>query len=249
MVNQPITYSLLRWPTLGALDLTGRTIESIEAYGKHVLMHFDQGDTLRTHLRMEGAWYVEHAAPGGQPDRTGRARSWQARAVLANQQWVAIGWRLGMADWLRRRDLPRLLGHLGPDVMAENFNAKQAGQRLTAQGQRQIGAVLLDQTVVAGIGTIYMAESLFHHRVRPDRPACQVPNPAGLLDFAASILKRSVQAKGPTATGLTTAGQITLVHGRARQPCRVCGTPIEVMSVGQAPFDRPAYYCPVCQPS
>ena len=248
MVDRPITYCLLRWPSLGGVDLSGQTIESIEAYGKHVLMHLDQGDTLRTHLRMEGAWHIERAAPGGQPDPKGRTKSWHARAVIANQEWVAIGWRLGMADLLRTKDVPQLLGHLGPDVMAEGFDATKAAARITAQGNRQIGAVLLDQTVVAGIGTIFMAESLFHHRVRPDRPASQVPNPAELLDYAAFILKRSVASRGPTATGSTYGGQVTLVHGRARLPCRMCGTAIEVMMVGAAPFDRPAFYCPACQP-
>ena len=260
LAGRPITYCLLRWPSLGSVDLTGQTIESIEAYGKNLLMHLDQGLTLHTHLRMDGAWYVEHAGPGGQPNPQGRAGSWQARAVIANLEWVAIGWRLGMANLLRRRDVaqpespaaqPRtntLLGHMGPDVMAEGFQAEAAAGRILAQGQRQIGAVLLDQSVVAGIGTIYMAESLFHCHIRPDRPANQVPDPAGLLNYAATILKRYVKANQPTATGLSTAGQTTMVHGRQHQPCRVCGTLVEVMMVGLAPFDRPAFYCPSCQP-
>ncbi|MCL1897274.1 MAG: Fpg/Nei family DNA glycosylase [Micrococcales bacterium] len=249
LVGQPITYSQLRWPTLGAVSLTGQTIESIEAVGKHLLMHLDNQNTLRTHLRMDGAWYIEKAVGPGRPARTGRARSPKARAVIANQQWVAIGWLLGMADLLRTRDLPRLLGHLGPDVMADGFDAEQAATRVLAQGSRTIGATLLDQTVVTGIGTIYMAESLFRWRVRPDRPANQTPDVPGLLDYAASILHRSVAAEGPTATGLTTAGEITMVHGRQHMPCRLCQTPIEVMMVGLPPFDRPAWYCPACQPN
>ena len=248
LVGRPITYSALRWPTLGGISLCGRSIESIEAFGKHLLMHLDQGDTLRTHLRMDGAWYIEQAAMDGQPSPNGRARNFKARIVIANQQWVAIGWLLGMADLIRTRDLPRLLGHLGPDVMASDFNAEQAGARVLAQGNRSIGATLLDQTVVVGIGTIYMAESLFRWRVKPDRPANQVPDLPGLLAYAAKILHRSVAATTPGATGSNTAGETTMVHGRENQPCRLCQTSIRVMMVGKPPFDRPAFYCPTCQP-
>ncbi|MDR1800200.1 MAG: hypothetical protein LBR19_10045 [Bifidobacteriaceae bacterium] len=248
LTGYPLTYCRFRWPTLGGVDLTGQVIEQIEAYGKHVLMHLDTGFTLRTHLRMDGAWIVEKAASGGQPAAGSRAGSWQARAVLGTVRWIAIGHKLGMADLLRTRDVGRLLGPLGPDVMAPGFDAVAAAARVTAQGERGIGATLLDQRVVAGIGTIYMAESLFHWRVRPNRPANQVPDVPGLLTYASKILRRSVMARTPTATGDTTRGHESLVHGREHQPCRRCTTPIEVMRVGQPPLDRPAFYCPSCQP-
>jgi len=246
MVDREVIYCLLRWPTLGGVDLAGRTITGIEAYGKHVMMHFDDGFTFRSHLRMDGSWRIERAV-SGRPNPTGRAKSWQARAVIGNQDWVAIGWRLGMADLLRTRDVDRLLKPLGPDVMASDFDPTQAAKRLSSQGQRWIGAALLDQSLVAGIGTIYMAESLFKWQVRPNRPANQVEDLAGLLSYAGRILNRSVAAVSPTATGQTRAGWITMVHGREHLPCRLCGTGIEVMMVGSAPFDRPAFYCPTCQ--
>ncbi|MDR1823927.1 MAG: hypothetical protein LBR27_01075 [Bifidobacteriaceae bacterium] len=249
LTGYPLTYCLFRWPTLGGVDLTGQVIEQIEAYGKHVLMHLDSGYTLRTHLRMDGAWIVEKAADGGRPGPGSRARSWNARAVVGTQKWVAIGHKLGMADLLRTRDVQRLLAPLGPDVMAPDFDPVDGAARVAAQGDRGIGATLLDQHVVAGIGTIYMAESLFHWRVRPDRPARTVPDLPGLLTYAGEILRRSVQARTPTATGNTAPGQAALVHGREHQPCRRCSTPIEVMRVGDPPFDRPAFFCPHCQPT
>jgi endonuclease-8 len=132
--------------------------------------------------------------------------------------------------------------------MADGFDAGAAAQRVRAQGRRGIGATLLDQRVVAGIGTIYMAESLFAWGVRPDRPADQVPDLEGLLLRARELLWRSAEARTPTATGLTAKNRTTLVHGREHQPCRRCGAVIAVMRVGQPPLDRPAFYCPACQP-
>jgi endonuclease-8 len=248
LVGKPITYCLLRWPTLGGVSLTGQTVQKVAAYGKHVFMDLDSGFTFRSHLRMDGAWIIERAVAGRPDPRSFRPKSWQARAVLANAEWVAIGWRLGMADLLRTRDVERLTGPLGPDVMADGFDAAAAAERVLAEGRRPIGATLLDQSVVAGIGTIYMAESLHAWGVRPDRPAEQVPDVAGLLRHAAFLLRRSVEARTPTATGQTLAGQTSLVHGREKRPCRKCGTAIAVMRVGLAPYDRPAFYCPACQP-
>jgi endonuclease-8 len=197
---------------------------------------------------MDGLWLIEPAS-GGRPLENSRAWRWTSRAVLANESWVAIGHRLGMADLLPTRDLERLTGKLGPDVMADGFDAEAAGRALAAEGERPIGAALLDQRVVAGIGTIYMAESLFAWRVRPDRPAGDVENPAGLLECARRLLKRSAASRTPTATGITVKGQTSLVHGREHQPCRRCGEPITVMRVGVPPLDRPAFYCPNCQPN
>jgi endonuclease-8 len=247
LTGEPLTYTLLRWPTLGGIDLTGQTITSIDAYGKHILMHLSDRRTLRTHLRMDGTYYIERAADG-RPAPGSRAERWTSRAVLATREWVGIGHRLGMADLVRTRDVRRLLGHLGPDIMADGFDADQVGAAITAQGERMIGATLLDQTIVAGIGTIYLAEGLFEWRVRPSRASGQVPDPAGLLEYIRGVLWRSVRARTGTATGDTRRGLTTLAHGREHRPCRRCRTPIEVLRVGPPPLDRPAFYCPVCQP-
>jgi endonuclease-8 len=247
LTGAPLTYSLLRWPSLGGVDLTGLTITSIEAYGKHILMHLGDGRTLRTHLRMDGTYYVERAA-AGRPAPGSRAHRWTARVVLGTEAWIAIGHKLGMADLVRGRDVRRLIGHLGPDIMADDFDSGAVGAKIAAQGARPIGATLLDQTVVAGIGTIYLAEGLFAWRVNPGRASEDVPDPAGLLEAIRRLLWRSVNAATGTATGDTRPGFTTLAHGREHRPCRRCRTPIEVMRVGIPPFDRPAFFCPTCQP-
>jgi endonuclease-8 len=247
LTGLPLTYCLFRWPSLAQKDLTGMIVSNVRPYGKHLLIDFSSGLTFRSHLRMDGAWLIERAFDG-RPGQSSRGQRWTARAVLANQSWVVIGNKLGMADLVATRRCNELIGHLGPDVMAEDFQSAKAAQRFEGQVGRMIGEALLDQTLVTGIGTIYMAESLFAWRTRPDRPSDQVNDLAGLLECARRLLKRSVAAGTPTATGLTETGRTSYVHGREHQPCVRCSTPIACMRVGAPPFDRPAFYCPTCQP-
>ncbi|MDR1151859.1 MAG: hypothetical protein LBK72_05185 [Bifidobacteriaceae bacterium] len=247
LTRSPLTYTLLRWPTLGGVDLAGLTVTSIEACGKHILTHISDGHTLRTHLRMDGTYYIEHAVHG-RPAPDSRAHRWTSRVVLVTEDWAAIGHKVGMADLVRTRDVRGLIGHLGQDIMADDFDADRAGTAIHAQGDRPIGATLLDQRVVAGIGTIYLAEGLFAWRVRPSRPSRLVPDPSGLVGHIRELLWRSVHARTGTATGDTRHGFTTLAHGREHLPCRRCRTPIDVMRVGLPPLDRPAFYCPRCQP-
>jgi endonuclease-8 len=145
---------------------------------------------------------------------------------------------------------PRLLAHLGPDIMADDFpesGLPHALARLTAAPERHIGAALLDQTVVAGIGTFYMAEALFAHRVSPWTAVGTVDG-AAVLDTARRQLLRGVRSPVPTTTGDTRSGQNSYVHGRSGRPCRRCGSTVRVAPIGDPPRTRPAFYCPTCQP-
>jgi endonuclease-8 len=120
-------------------------------------------------------------------------------------------------------------------------------RRLSARPDRHIGAALLDQTNVAGIGTFYMAEALFVQRVSPWAAAGQVDLPA-ILDTARRQLLSSVAFAVPTTTGETARGRNSYVHARSGRPCRRCGRTVRVASVGEPPTDRTAFYCPTCQP-
>jgi endonuclease-8 len=248
LTGRELTYAALRWPTLGGVSLTGLAVTGVETYGKHLFIDLSDGRTFHSHLRMDGSYHIERAE-AGRPGPRSRAGRSTTRAILANAEWVAIGHQLGMADVVPTARAGDLVAHLGPDVMAPDFDPAEAATRITAQGDRSIGETLLDQTVVAGIGTIYLAESLFKWRVRPDRPSRDVPDPAGLLAYAREILWCSVESRTGTATGDTRRGFTTNAHGRQHQPCRRCRHPIAVMRVGRPPLDRPAFYCPTCQPT
>ena len=233
----------LRWGELGDVDLAGAVVVENHPVGKHLLTRLDDGRTLRTHLRMEGSWWLTRAG-----EERGADRSPWVRAVLGTSGWTCLGRRLGMVDLVATRDEHRLVGHLGPDLLADGIDLDACGERVLDQRDRPIGAVLLDQTVVCGIGTIYLAESLWAHRVHPLRPAGAVSEAAAICATARMLMLRSADAALPTATGETSPGRTTHVHGREHRPCRRCGTQIRKLQVGPPGQQRPAFFCPGCQP-
>jgi len=245
LTGQALVRADLRWPTAAEVDLVDRTVLSTVSYGKHLLTRFDDGRTLHTHLRMEGSWTLARTG-----SREAQGRGPNVRVVLASPTWTAIGRRIGMLDVVRTRDEHTLIGHLGPDLLAPDFPAvglPEALDRLARCGRTPIAQALLDQRIVAGIGTIYAAESLFDRRLWPWTPAGELADPGDLLLTARTLMARSVAARVPTATGEGGRGSSAAVHRRQNLPCRRCGTPIAVGSAGTPPEDRPLFYCPACQ--
>lgn len=242
LAGERLVRAELRWPSAGGVDLAGRTVLGTQAYGKHLLTRFDDARTLHTHLRMDGSWRI---ARSGAP--AARAGGDTVRAVLGSGTWTAIGDRLGMLDVVATRDEHTLLDHLGPDLLAEDFVATglpEALRRWADQGATPVCDVLLDQGVVAGIGTIYMAESLFARRIWPWTPADAITAPGDLLLVARTLMVRAVLAvdSPPGRTDVRRA-----VHGRLREPCRRCGTRIEVGRARRPPMERPVFFCRTCQ--
>lgn len=239
LTGTPLVRSELRWAELGAVSLVGRTVTEVVPYGKHLLARTDDGWTLRSHLRMDGAWWV---ARTGSPGAAGRSP--HVRAVLATSRWTAIGNDLGMLDLVRTRDEHRLLGHLGPDVLAPDLDLAAAALRLR-EGSDGPGApvaeALLDQRRVAGLGTIWSAEPLFALRVDPWRAvgSLELTQLEAILAHARARMTRVVEH------GLEEAGRA--VHGRAGRPCVRCGTTIVVRPARRPPLERPIFFCPRCQ--
>lgn len=242
----------LRWPSLGGVDLAGAGVRECVSYGKHLLVRLADARTLHSHLRMDGTWHVRRTA-----DPPQRLPDPRVRAVLANRRWTCIGTLLGMLDLVPTSDEALLLGHLGPDLLDPRVDFGEVAARARHEGERAIGEVLLDQRVAAGIGTIYLAESLWVRRINPWRPTAGVAELERLYETAAVLMRRSADAPSLTATGRLGRGETTHVHGRAGRPCRRCGTPIAVAGVrasaaaaeaAAALPDRPGYYCPACQP-
>lgn len=118
LAGRRLVRSELRWPSAAGLTFEGRTVLGTHAYGKHLFTRFDDQRTLHTHLRMEGIWRV---VPTGSPRAVGRGAF--VRAVLGNDEWTAVGDRLGMLDVVPTGDEHTLIGHLGPDVLAADFPA------------------------------------------------------------------------------------------------------------------------------
>lgn len=230
----------LRWPSLATADLSGDTTVEVVANGKHILHRLDSGRTLHSHLKMEGRWRVR-------PNEGQQVRDPAVRAVLATDAHVAIGTRLGMLDLVATRDEHTLVGHLGPDVLGQGWDAERAVANLAAKPEVVIGAALLDQRNLAGLGTVYVAETLFLQRLSPWTPIGEIPAErlAGTVARAHTLLAANKDTYARTITGSRVEGQQDYVHRRSGRPCRRCGTTVEVAPLDEA--GRVIFFCRTCQ--
>jgi endonuclease-8 len=197
---------------------------------------------------MDGSWHVHRTGERWGSSSPTSARAEHAiRVILANQTWTAVGHRLGMLDLVPTSLEHTVVGHLGPDVLGASWDAAEVARRIGAEPRRPIGEALLDQRVLAGVGTFFMCESLFLRGVTPWTPIGE----AGDLDAVIDVVHRLMTANRDRAVQSTTGdlrpGRQQWVHTRSGRPCRRCGTTVRVASIGVAPQDRVAFYCPTCQ--
>jgi endonuclease-8 len=240
LAGRVLTASDFRVPRYATTDLTGRRVIEAVPRGKHLLTRVEGGVTVHTHLRMDGSWRIRPA--GGYPPRDHRVR-----VVLANQQWQAAGFRLGIVEVLRTSREDRAVGHLGPDLLGPDWDAAEAVRRMSAAPDRPAGEALLDQRNLAGIGNLYKAETLFLRGVSPWRPIGQTDDLAGLVELARRLLDANKDRVGQVTTGNPARGAETWVYGRGGRPCRRCGTLVRHADQGPATEERITYWCPSCQ--
>jgi endonuclease-8 len=205
--------------------LDGRRLESVEAVGKNLVLRFDGGLVLRSHLRMSGRWSVR---PRGER-RVGTPwlvlRGGRAEGVLWNGPVLELH--------------ARALARLGPDILADPPDIDAMLARIArADGGRWLGETLLDQSLVAGIGNMWMAETLWRARLSPWQRLRDVDEDERrlALETAAALMRAAVEA------GREPPRQI---YARAARPCPRCRTPIAAWGQGDA--NRTAYWCPACQ--
>jgi endonuclease-8 len=217
----------------------------VVARGKHILIRVVVGQTLHSHLRRGGSWRVGPA--GARPS----GRDFEIRALVGNAEWVAAGFRLHDLALVASSAEQDLVGHLGPDLLAADFDRAEALRRFAEQPDREIGEALLDQRLVAGIGNVYKSELLFLHRLDPWQPVGQVTDLPAVLDDAVRLLRGNLGDHNRSTTGWRQPGQQFWVYGRAGKGCRVCRTAVrrdEGRPTGQsAPEERITFYCPTCQ--
>lgn len=260
--GQVLTRSDLRVPSLATRDLTGATVLGTATRGKHLLTRLDSGLTLHTHLKMEGHWSVQR--PGSR-----WRRPWHtARVVLATAATEAVGFSV-VLDLVRTDAEDRLVGHLGPDLLGDDWDAEVALTNLVADPTRPVVEALLDQRVLAGIGNVFACEICFLARVDPRDPVGAVPDLPGLVAIAHEQLvanrdrpfrvttgdPRALRAtRAPRSDYRSGAGQPGSRQGRRywvyghRGPCARCGTRVRQAELGPVGRARPTYWCPACQP-
>ena len=246
LAGRELTTFDLRWPSLATADRTGAQVLEVVSAGKHMLTRMSAvgghpPSTLHTHFRMEGTWRVHRTGERAKP------ASPNVRAVVGNGEWTAVGERLGMLDLVPTVEEHRLVGHLGPDVLGPDWDPAAVRRTLLEQPDRTIGEGLLDQRVLAGVGTFFMAEALFLRGITPWTPVGDVTDLDAVLQLEHRLLSANAARAVQSTTGDLRPGQTQWVHSRSGRPCRRCGTTVRVAMIGPAPQDRTAFYCPRCQ--
>jgi endonuclease-8 len=210
-----------------ARAVDGLRLERVDAVGKNVVLGFEGGVVVRSHLRMNGRWRVEPRAEArtvGSPWLVLRGGDWQAT------QWNGPILTLD----------PSALHALGPDLLADDLELDSLLERLRAADQgRLVGEVLLDQRLVAGIGNMWLAEMLWQAKISPWSRIGDVAD-ADLehgLRWARGAMRASVEGRRPTRS----------VYRRSSRACRRCGESIRSRGLGET--NRTAYWCPRCQPA
>ncbi len=221
-------------------DLSGRVVESVEARGKHLLIRFDDGRTLHSHMQMEGSWHIYR--PGERWQRPAFA----ARAVIETDDWIAVCFDAPIVELVRAGEIPELVRRLGPDLLADEFDPAEAIARMRELGSLEIGEALLRQQLVAGIGNVYKSECLFLERTNPFTRVESLGDDAlrAVLGRARTLMRQNVKRSIRT-TRRSLRGPRTWVYGRSGKPCFVCETRIRMRRQGDA--GRSTYFCPACQ--
>ena len=217
------------------LALCGRAIERVNARGKHLLIWFSGDVVLRTHMRMHGVWHLY-----GRGERWRRPAA-EMRIVIETPEYEAVAFNVPVAELGRGSDLERDISFtgLGPDILAEQFDADEAVRRIQSTPDIQIGAALLDQHRIAGIGNIFKCEALYASGLDPF---------ARVVDLSRQDVARVVD-KARRLMGASTAGRRLefSVYGRSGRPCHRCGATIERCK--ESGGARVTYWCPRCQRS
>jgi endonuclease-8 len=206
-----------------AARIDGRVLESVEAVGKNLLLRFEGGLVVRSHLRMTGRWRVEPR---------GKARIGLPWLVLRGEELEGVLWN-GPVLTLESRSVSRL----GQDVLAQDFDVEAAVARLRGAPDHWLGEALQNQRLVAGIGNMWMAEALWTIQVSPWLRVGEAGD--DVLGAAVETARRLMQ------DALSTGRPGRQVYRRAGRPCLRCGA--IVRSGGQGDANRTAYWCPGCQ--
>ena len=212
--------------------LEGTTVTAVEANGKHLLIRFDSGLVLHTHMRMTGAWHLYR------PGESWRKPARLAKIVLSNEDTVAVLFSAPVVELVREREAVRNLAHLGPDILAPELDLADVLSRARASARQTLGELLLDQRVCAGIGSIYRCESLWRLRLDPWKPTAALSD-----EELGKVYREARRMMQDALRGRFRAG----VHGKTGRSCPRCDGRIACRHQGDPP--RFVYFCPTCQRS
>ena len=230
----------------GAQRLDRRKLRAVDAYGKHLFYDFGKNRQLHVHLGLYGK-FREGEMPFPEPKGALRLR------ISSAEHWIELRGPT-TCDVLDEEDRSQLVARIGPDPLRENADAELVIGRIR-KSRAPIGALLMDQSVIGGIGNIYRAELLFRSRLNPFRAGNTVQDEVlrklwldaktlmrdGMLDRR---IVTTQAADRPHKKGKARRGETHYVYRRRHLPCFLCGSTIQMREF----IGRKLYWCPICQP-
>jgi endonuclease VIII len=233
----------------GAALLDGRVLDEVTSYGKHLFACFG-ADTLHVHLGLYGSYTTGTGTPP--PPRGALRMRWEGEGPDGLGVWTDLRGATA-CEVLTAPEVDRILDRLGPDPLRPRSDGTVAHRRI-AGSRTAIGALLMDQSVLAGVGNVYRAEILFRHGVSPFRPGRDVDAGTWAQMWAdLVVLMRAGVRMGRIVTtrpehrtrrgGAVRREDAHYVYRRTGLPCRVCGMPVRTQEM----VGRNLHWCPVCQ--
>ncbi|TAN36248.1 MAG: bifunctional DNA-formamidopyrimidine glycosylase/DNA-(apurinic or apyrimidinic site) lyase [Verrucomicrobia bacterium] len=230
-----------------AASLKNRKIAAVERRAKFIVFRLADGELLTLHLRMTGQLHLMREARSDKHDHL--------RLTLDDGRTLVYHDPRRFGRWKLARNAAEAFHHLGPEPLDGKLSPTDFAERLRRH-RRQLKPLLLDQTFLAGLGNIYVDESLWAAKLHPQRLASTVKPEVAKILFAAirRILNAAIRQRGTTlglgegnfASPHQTRGRYLTrlqAYGRGGEPCLRCGTPIKRTTVGQ----RGTHFCPACQ--
>jgi endonuclease-8 len=213
--------------------LDQRPVERVDAYGKHLFTRFDRGDVLHVHLGLIGKFRRQPSPPVA-----------PVGIVRVRLEGPTATWDLSGPTVCRVVDpeeMERVISKLGPDPLRRGAD-RERFVAAVQRSDRSIGALLLDQSVIAGIGNVFRAEVLFVHGIHPSTPGASLDRAEveAIWDTLARWLRDGVRRNRIVTN--TPAEPLHVYH---HDVCGVCGAPLLAMEVGGRRIDL----CPMCQPA
>jgi endonuclease-8 len=256
LAGRVVTAARARLPGPQVSRIVGQKIDAVDAAGKNLLIKFDGGLELRTHLGLHGSWHRYR------PGETWRRPPSRAALVIEVPGAVAVCFDAPVVELFERRAevVHPTISMLGPDLLAPNYDQAEAIRRLfdRSRADMPIGEAILDQRAVAGVGNVFKSEVLYVEKVDPFAPVGSLDEATldRILTTARELLQMNSRSDAPAGrvttvdpkTGKKLAPSRLWVYDRAGRPCHRCGTLIEERSQGSE-LPRTTYFCPSCQAS
>jgi endonuclease VIII len=230
----------------GAALVDGRVLRRADAWGKHLFHHYAGGDVVHVHLGLYGTFSEFDSS--AVPDPVGQVRM----RMIGAQYGTDLRGPM-VCEVISEAEIADVVARLGPDPLRADAEPARASARII-KSCRPIGALLMDQSVLAGIGNVYRSELLYRHRVNPFRPGAMITADefdamwADLVGLMRVGVRRGkiISVRPEDDHGAPSYGPgrpRTYVYRRAGEPCRVCQTDICAVELE----GRNLFWCPTCQ--